>query len=218
MAGPKRGEGKRRSRRVKHNWTDFELTTMFALISRGAHRDSYGKADNILPLATKLNEALNPGGHPGEDIDIDDVREMLVRLHREKKGVMEFVERQPRPPGRLTRLQRLVFQKRLAYDGSLWEWKVDRREPRERKAHAESFQEWRARLLQRQQSNWEQMKDGTAQGGGDAEDGQGQGQGQDQGAGGGELGNDIPRSSGYHRRGKMKLKLKCLTVSPIHRY
>lgn len=102
-------------------WTKFEMRVVLSLLCRHVDpRDTIG-------FATELNKALN-GKSYKDDIPVDDVRAMLDKLSREKKGVLAFIERQPTQT--ITRLQSRIFQKRMVADGSLREWVLEGRRDR----------------------------------------------------------------------------------------
>ncbi|KAK3322593.1 hypothetical protein B0H66DRAFT_620284 [Apodospora peruviana] len=110
-----------------HKWTEFEMRTVYALISKGVHKRPGGE----LTFSTALNEALN--GKPGrskrvmgknmydDDIDVEDVIDMLHYVLDKKKGAVAFAERQNQHC--LTRVVSRVFARtHLNFDGSLKEW------------------------------------------------------------------------------------------------
>lgn len=92
--------------------------------------------DYVLDFATELNTALRRGAgssssssgtrsshdHFREDVSLEEVAALLRRIRRERHGALAFIARQPQR--RVTRLQRMVFQRGLAFDGSLSEWIV----------------------------------------------------------------------------------------------
>ena len=111
-----------------HKWTPFELDAVLALICKGMSRE--GK-EAIEDFAHHLNEALNgpTGGHStshfarrapdySKDISTRDVKELLAKIRRERKGVLAFIDRQPHPK-RITRTQKLSFQKLFEFDGGM---------------------------------------------------------------------------------------------------
>ena len=105
-----------------HKWTPFELTALASLICQGVHRHRGG----ALEFATRLNRAVNGSKDYGKDIDIDEVAIMLETVLRTRPAAIRLIQRQPQ--SRLTRVQRLVFDRALSFDGSLEEWHAGRGE------------------------------------------------------------------------------------------
>jgi hypothetical protein len=69
---PPYGGGNKRHRKNGHQWTDFEMSAVLALLCKGEHRNRGG----AIHFATKLNKALNEGRYE-DDLDIDDVADLL---------------------------------------------------------------------------------------------------------------------------------------------
>ncbi|KAK3332516.1 hypothetical protein B0T19DRAFT_105289 [Cercophora scortea] len=125
-------------------WTDFEMQVILALLCKGVHR----KPGNPLTFATALNEALNGGGGGEQrlrlDVDLEDVKELLAWVCRDKKGCLAFIERQT--PQRITRRITHVFARHLDFDGSLKEWTVDGRRDVEAMKRPETMQKLAERM------------------------------------------------------------------------
>ncbi|ORY69867.1 uncharacterized protein BCR38DRAFT_405534 [Pseudomassariella vexata] len=96
--------------RLPHQWTDFELNTVLALICKDEHL---------------RNTSTIPAAAPSSSFR--DVKELLSRLERDKRGAFFFIERQRRPQ-RITRTKRLVFQRNLNFNGTREEWEVEGRQ------------------------------------------------------------------------------------------
>ncbi|KAK0645903.1 hypothetical protein B0T16DRAFT_457888 [Cercophora newfieldiana] len=125
-------------------WTDFEMQTVLALICKRVHLEKGG----ALTFATALNEALNR--HPKDrdnfdnDIDLQDVKDLLEWIYKEKKGALEFIERQTtRVP---TRVAARVFARNLPYDGSDEEWRVHGRREQEAASRPEKLRDLADRM------------------------------------------------------------------------
>ncbi len=109
-----------------HEWTEFEMNTLLALICKRVHKTEGG----FLTLTSQLNEALNPGsGRYQHDIEFEEVRDMVVRLTKQKKAAFAFIDRQPL--SRLTRIQKRVFARDLPFTGTLTEWETEGRKEAE---------------------------------------------------------------------------------------
>ncbi|KAK6843081.1 hypothetical protein PG987_003941 [Apiospora arundinis] len=107
------------TRDLARYWNQFELQVVCALVCKGAH------LKGTLSFATRLNQTLN-GDEGKNDIGIDDIEELLRHIEQDKKAALAFIERQG--TSRLTRTQRLVFERNLGFDGSMAEWQGGRKE------------------------------------------------------------------------------------------
>ncbi|KAL7626223.1 hypothetical protein AAE478_002993 [Parahypoxylon ruwenzoriense] len=121
-------------------WTNFEMSLVLSLISdpsqlttgilqcQGDHLRIRGRG-GPRDMAAKLNGILNKNGRgkvdDGDDKDSvvtpDHVAALLGELSQTHKAAMGFIERQ-RGAGCLTRAKRLVFMRRIGFDGSMKEW------------------------------------------------------------------------------------------------
>jgi hypothetical protein len=72
----------------EHEWTDFEMQAVLALLCKGVHLRPGG----ALTFATALNEALNgPTGSRNsmdDDVDVGDVEDLLAWIYTDKKGAL----------------------------------------------------------------------------------------------------------------------------------
>ncbi|KAI9734068.1 MAG: hypothetical protein M1818_007006 [Claussenomyces sp. TS43310] len=89
-------------------------------------RCEVSKQHAYMDVATLLNRAVNGAGEYGQDIPAKEIAEMIERVLRERKAAVGVMGRLK--TGRLTRLVRRVWERRLGFEGTEREWKEGRRE------------------------------------------------------------------------------------------
>ncbi|KAI1281305.1 hypothetical protein F5Y07DRAFT_412369 [Xylaria sp. FL0933] len=124
-------------------WSQFELSTVCALMCKFEHEGiSKGKTNKrpyaeeanarylenrARDFATTLNEALHGSHNYKNDIRVSDVRDLLDFIEIENKDVMAYIKRQP-VPFRVTRAKKYAFQRLCNnFNDAFYRWVVVRR-------------------------------------------------------------------------------------------